>query len=143
MPCSVARRRRWRRRRRRLVALSFGSGTAYMNTPHPHSLHSLSLSLSLVRPARVSSHLSLPVEFVVVRSLLRSMLLRLSSSDVRAYDYTRLTRVYVYVHANSAHTCTACIYRESRDEREREKHTRVLVRIAMCTRIIYLRPRAV
>lgn len=128
MPCSVARRRRWRRWRRwrrRLVAPSFGSATAYVNTPFdPPSIplrtpcdRPASTSLSFVRPVRPvrlysllasAAGLALPV-LSFVRCRVRPRWTRghprqLGSSVPRVYDYTRLTRVYVHVHANSTHT---------------------------------------
>lgn len=166
MPCSVARWRRWRRRprwRRWLVAPSFGS--AYMNTtPSSISLAILpSLSwLASVQTCHSSSHLSLSATNLRSAPLppfdpgsTHPSSLRTRTGVARAppppfYDYTRLTRIYeracTCVHANSAHkfarVCVckytpppAYVYLERITGREREIH------IAMCARIIYLRPR--
>lgn len=167
MPCSVARWRRWRRRprwRRWLVAPSFGS--AYMNTtPSSISLAILpSLSwLASVQTCHSSSHLSLsatnlrsaplPPPILVQRIHPRCereqellVLLHHPSTIIRALRASTNTRVYVCSRKFRAQirTCVcvckytpppAYVYLERITGREREIH------IAMCARIIYLRPR--
>ena len=135
MPCSVARRRRWRRRRRRLVALSFGSATAYMNTPHPHSLHSLSLSLSL------------SLWFGPRASLL--IFLYRSNSSLSALSFVRCcgvcprrTYARTIIRALRASTCTFTqiphtralrVYTERAETRERSVH--VYSYVLLCARV--------
>ena len=125
MPCSVARRRRWRRRRRRLVALSFGSATAYMNTPHPHSLHSLSLSLSLSLSGSARARLFSSFSTGRIR---RCPLC--PSFDAAASVLVGRTRVRLYapyarlrVRSRKFHTHVHCVYIPREQRREREAYT--------------------
>lgn len=169
MPCSVARWRRWRRRprwRRWLVAPSFGS--AYMNTtPSSISLAILpSLSwLGSVQTCHSSSHLSLSATNLrsaplpPFRSWFNASILVANANRSCSCSSTTLLRLYApYAHLRTRvyvcsrkfraqiRTCVcvcvckytpppAYVYLERITGREREIH------IAMCARIIYLRPR--
>lgn len=162
MPCSVAgrrQRRRWRRWRRRLVAPSFGLATGYANTlsrtppPPPRATRPpISLSLPLSRsPVAPGPVFLSPLS--IRRCPVPPAILRPSLSDARppsvARSYPRRVRLHApyarlrvrsrrfHAHARPPLLCTAP------ERAVRESRTRLLVRIAMYARIIYLRRRAV